>query len=550
MLLNLSIKNYALIEALQIDFTKGFNAITGETGAGKSILLGALGLIAGNRADKSVVRTGEKKCVVEAKFDNSKGILNRLIEESDLDQEEICTVRREVNINGKSRAFINDTPVTLDILRSFGNALIDIHSQHENLLLADAYFQLRMIDLFAGTNDLLDKYQNLYKDYQSNVKELKTLEEKDAQLKADQDYFQFQFNELEEAELKEGEVHSLEEEQRLLESSEDLSQVLNGINGEISENEANVLSSLQRMVQELRPYSDLNDSLKEVYKRLSEAEVEMSDLSSEIQMTGSSLTFDEERKQIVSDRLDLLNTLLVKHRVSSSRELLDIQEDLSNKLLSISSVGDELESLREKVDAQLKYLLKKGQKLSDKRKASFGKMEKEILQILSQIGMASSQITIVNEIQEEPGLTGLDKVSILFSANKGQAPQVITKIASGGEIARFMLALKSITAKVSALPTIVFDEIDTGISGDIAGMVGEVMAKMSLHIQLLTISHLPQIAAKGESHFKVSKRETATSTISNIVKLNETERLLEIATMLSGASITDEAKANAKALLS
>lgn len=549
MLLNLSIKNYALIEALQIDFSKGFNAITGETGAGKSILLGALGLIAGNRSDKSVVRNGQKKCVVEAKFDNSKGNLNVLIDSNDLDQEDICTIRREVNVNGKSRAFINDTPVTLDVLRSFRDALIDIHSQHENLLLADPYFQLRMIDLFAGSNDLLSKYQLLYKDYQSNLKNLKLLEEKDAQLKADQDYFQFQFNELDEAELKEGEVKALEEEQRLLESSEDLSQVLNGINGEMSENETNILSSLQRMVQELRPFSDLNESLKDAFRRLSEAEVEMSDLSSEIQMAGSSLTFDDERKQIVSDRLDLLNSLLVKHRVTSSEELMTIQEDLSNKLLSISSVGEELETLRAKVENQFQGLLNEGKKLSEKRVSSFKKMEEEILQILSQIGMASSIISINNEVQEEPGLTGLDKVSILFSANKGQSPQVITKIASGGEIARFMLALKSITAKVSALPTIVFDEIDTGISGDIAGMVGEVMAKMSQHIQLLTISHLPQIAAKGETHFKVSKKETETSTISNIIRLDETERLLEIATMLSGASVTDEAKANAKALL-
>ena len=549
MLLSLSIKNYALIESLQIDFSEGFNAITGETGAGKSILLGALGLIAGKRADKSVVRSGEKKCVVEARFDGSKGNLETLISLHDLDEDDICTVRREVNANGKSRAFINDTPVTLEVLRSFGDALIDIHSQHENLLLSDAYFQLRMIDLFSGSGDLLEDYKKDYNAYQKDLETLRELEERDAKLKADQDYIQFQFNELEEAELK-GEEHAgLEEEQRLLESSEDLSQVLNSISEEMLDSDSNVLSSLQKMLQELSPFSGLNDSLREIYKRLNEAEVEISDISQEIQLAGSSLSFDEERKQIVSDRLDVLNNLLVKHRVNTSAELIEIRDSLSNQLLSISSLGSELEDLRSSTEKQLQAIMKMGKRLSDKRKASFGNMEGEILAILSQIGMASSQIQITNEVMSAPGKNGLDKVSILFSANKGQGPQVITKIASGGEIARFMLALKSITAKVSALPTIVFDEIDTGISGDIAGKVGEVMSAMSDHLQLLTISHLPQIAAKGDSHFKVSKEETATSTISKIERLNESDRLLEIATMLSGSSISEEAKANAKALL-
>jgi DNA repair protein RecN (Recombination protein N) len=549
MLLSLSIKNYALIESLQIDFSKGFNAITGETGAGKSILLGALGLIAGKRADKSVVRSGEKKCVVEARFVGSKGNLDTLISLHDLDEDDICTVRREVNANGKSRAFINDTPVTLEVLRSFGDALIDIHSQHENLLLSDAYFQLRMIDLFSGSGDLLEDYKKDYNAYQKDLETLRELEERDAKLKADQDYIQFQFYELEEAELKGEELAGLEEEQRLLESSEDLSQVLNSISEEMSDSDSNVLSSLQKMLQELSPFSDLNDSLREIYKRLNEAEVEISDLSQEIQLAGSSLSFDDERKQIVSDRLDVLNNLLVKHRVNTSAELIEIRDSLSNQLLSISSLGSELEVLRSSTVKQLQALMKLGKRLSDKRKASFDNMEVEILAILSQIGMASSQIQITNEVMSAPGKNGLDKVSILFSANKGQGPQVITKIASGGEIARFMLALKSITAKVSALPTIVFDEIDTGISGDIAGKVGEVMSAMSDHLQLLTISHLPQIAAKGDSHFKVSKEETATSTISKIERLNESDRLLEIATMLSGSSISEEAKANAKALL-
>ncbi len=549
MLLSLSIKNYALIESLQIDFSKGFNAITGETGAGKSILLGALGLIAGKRADKTVVRNGEKKCVVEARFDGSKGNLDALISLHDLDEDDVCTVRREVNASGKSRAFINDTPVNLEVLRSFGDALIDIHSQHENLLLSDAYFQLRMIDLFSGAGDLLVDYKRNYLAYQEDLEKLRDLEEKDAKLKADQDYIQFQFNELDEADLK-GEEHAgLEEEQRMLESSEDLSQVLNSISEEMADSDSNVLSSLQKMLQELSPFSDLNDSLREIYKRLNEAEVEISDLSQEIQLAGSSLSFDEERKQIVSDRLDVLNNLLVKHRVNSSTELIAIRDSLSEQLLSITSLGSDLEALRESTEKQLKALMKLGKALSIKRKASFNNMEQEILGILSQIGMASSQIQITNELMPSPSKNGLDKVSILFSANKGQAPQVITKIASGGEIARFMLALKSITAKVSALPTIVFDEIDTGISGDIAGKVGEVMASMSSHLQLLTISHLPQIAAKGESHFKVSKEETATSTISKIERLNESDRLLEIATMLSGSSISEEAKANAKALL-
>ena len=551
MLKSLSIKSYALIESLEINFEQGFSVITGETGAGKSILLGAIGLLIGNRADSSSIREGAAKCVIEGTFDVTGYNLRPFFEENDMDYDDECIIRRELSSGGKSRAFVNDTPASLAQLKALGNRLIDIHSQHQNLLLNTESFQMEVLDTLAGNQRERTAYQEAFKTFCSAEQALRKAEEEREKNKADEDYLRFQLQQFDEAKLKEGEEEELESERNMLENAEDIKSSMYAAVSLLSNGENDLLSSLKTCVSTLDSLSKNYAKASEWSERMESSYIELKDIANEIESTSERITFDPERLAEVEERLNLIYTLQQKHHVTGTDELLALEHDLRERLDAIDNSDSHIADLQKALERARKALSDAGGLLTASRKKTAQIAEKNIVERLKPLGMPNIRFKVGVMPRTTPDNTGMDAVSFLFSANKSTSLQDISDVASGGEISRVMLAIKAMTADSRGLPTIIFDEIDTGISGNIADRMGSIMQEMgSCDRQIISITHLPQIAARGATHYKVSKEETAAGTVTSIRRLTPDERVYEIAAMISGATLTEAAIANAHSLLS
>jgi len=551
MLKRLAIRNYALIDNLDISFSNELNIMTGETGAGKSIILGALSLILGQRAEGKYFFNQQKKCVIEGVFEVNGFRLEDFFTENDLDYDRETVLRREISSDGKTRAFINDTPVNLALLKKLGEKLIDIHSQHATLEINDEEFQLLVIDTVAGNEDLLSDYRSSYKAYriaQSRLKEMISLSE---QNKADLDYFQFQFDELEKAGLALGEQEELEQEQSELTHAEEIKRSLLISIGLLSENEPSVAAQIKEALISLANAEKFKPEIAKITERLNSSLIEIKDLISELENIEQRSLINESRLEEVNERLDLLYSLQKKHRVNSDTELIAIRDQFSIKISSILFADEDIEKLKTESDKLHQEMIELADTISNRRTDSIPKVESQVMQTLSEIGMPNAVLQIINETLPEGKFdtNGNNQIRYLFSANKGQIPLPMNKVASGGELSRLMLAIKSLVAIHTALPTIIFDEIDTGISGEIALRVGNIMEKLSKNMQVIAITHLPQIASKGSTHFCVYKDEESEITHTQIRQLDKEERVLELAKMLSGNNPGESAIQNARELL-
>lgn len=551
MLKRLAIKNYALIDNLDISFSKELNIMTGETGAGKSIILGALSLILGQRAESKYFFNQQKKCVIEGTFLVNEFQLNEFFAENDLDYDLETVLRREISSDGKTRAFINDTPVNLSTLKKLGEKLIDVHSQHATLEINDEDFQLLVIDTVAGNQSLLNNYREVYRSYKKAQARLKELISQSEQSKSDLDYFQFQFDELEKANLCTGEQTDLEQELDALTHAEDIKKSLLSSISVLSETEPSAIVQIKEAAVNLANAEKYNPEIRSLTERLNSCLIEVKDILSEIERIEQSSLINESRLQEVNDRLDLIYSLQKKHRAGSDIELIAIRDEISNKLNSILFADEDIDKLKIEVDKLYKEVLDLSVQLGKTRNESIPKVEMQVMNTLAEIGMPNAILQVVNETFPEGkfDLNGNNQVRFLFSANKGQAPLPMNKVASGGELSRLMLSIKSLIAVHTALPTIIFDEIDTGISGEVALKVGNIMEKLSKNMQVIAITHLPQIASKGDTHYRVYKDEKDDITTTNINKLNEEERILELAKMLSGDNPGESAIQNARELL-
>ena len=549
MLQSLTIQNYALISSLEIDFESGFSVITGETGAGKSILLGALSMLLGKRADASVLKNKDLKCVVEGVFNLKNYSFKQFFEENEIDYEDVTILRREISQNGKSRAFINDTPVNLPILKLLGSLLTDIHSQHENPELNDYNFQLKVIDSFAGITENLNNYKTKYKEYKKTLNELNELIEISKKEKADNDFIKFRFDELHEAKLVENEQETLEEERENLTHSEEIKRNLVEGFQLLTEDDFGVISRLRRSFQGMEKIKNFYKKAGTFYERLNTTFIELSDLSQEIETSAEDVEFNPERLVFVNSRLDLIYTLQRKHKVETLLELIEIKLQLQNRLDTIQSYDQTIDELQKKLQIQVIEIQKDSTVLTKLRKESSKKIETQIGEFLNLMGMPSASFKINFFETEDFTETGKDLVRFMFSANKSSELQEISKVASGGEISRLMLSIKALIANSISLPTVVFDEIDTGVSGEIAGKMGDIMLRMSQNMQVIDITHLPQIAGKAKHHYFVYKYENEGIVQTTIKKLSNEERVVEIAKMLSGDNVTQAAMLNAKELL-
>lgn len=549
MLTHLSIQNFALIEQSDVHFDKGLTVITGETGAGKSILLGALELALGGRADVSSLQDKTKKCVIEAHFDIKANGLKRFFEENELDYEEISILRREVTPEGKSRAFVNDTPVTAGLLKTLGDFLIDIHSQHQTLLLKETGFQFELVDAFAGTLDLFNEYRQQYQKLIKTKKELDLFIQQEQQARKDLDYFQFQFSELEEANIIPGELKKLEEESETLENAEFIKSQLAKSSAAIHGGEENILSALSLIKQQLQSISKFSKTFHDLYERINSNYIELKELGNDIENADEEVIYDPVRIEIVNTQLDKLNRLLKKHQVNSEEDLLKIKDDIEEKLTQFSSLEKDIEKLQKNISSIEKQCRSLASELSIKRQKSTSNIENNIKTMLQSLSMPNAEFKIDLKQLDTLSVNGFDQVRFLFTANKGGDFKELHKVASGGELSRLMLCLKAQLAKLTALPTIIFDEIDTGISGDVADKIGTILNSMGQSMQVISITHLPQIASKGHQHLFVYKADTKDKTISNIKTLNKQERIEEIAKMLSTGKPTASAIKNAEELL-
>lgn len=549
MLRHLEIRNYALIEHLEIDFSNGFSVMTGETGAGKSIIMGALSLVLGQRADAKSIQEGYTKCVVETTFDLSFYHLEEFFEEADIDFEKQCIIRREVHANSKSRAFINDTPVTLQQLKSLTEKLIDIHSQHESLLLSESSFQLDIVDSVAATKSELAHYQEVYKQFKDTKKAYEELSAKAEQWKSERDYDQYQFEQLDAAQLTENEQTDLEAELNLLNHAEEVKSELSFVLNTIDQDEIGIQQQLNKVLQSLKRINKFLPDELNASGRIDSALIDIKDLSKELSDALYDKEFNAERKQFVEERLNFIFTLQQKHRVNTVAELLEIRHELEQKLLQIEAFDSDLAKMEQEITTLREKLEQASKILSQKRHSVTKTIQKDIVGKLTQLGIANAQFVVQITTPDDFTPTGQDTIEFLFAANKNAAPQPIAKVASGGEISRLMLSVKSLLINTSGLPTIIFDEIDTGVSGEIAHKMGEIMRQISRNAQVIAITHLPQIAAKGTTHYKVYKQDNEKSTQTHIVRLNAEKRLLEIAEMLSGKNPSMAAISNAKELL-
>jgi len=549
MLRSLSIKNYALIDQARMDFGPGLTVITGETGAGKSIMLGALGLVLGQRSDVSAIRNKENKCIIEGAFDISRYGLETLFSEEDVDYEEETILRREILPSGKSRAFVNDTPVNLNFLRSLSDRLIDVHSQHQNLLLGDNHFQLSVVDTVAGNKENLRTYQQTYNDFKELTAEKKRLEEKNARQRSDQDYWEFQYNQLEEAALQPGEESELEQELEQLSHVEEIKSALSKASYMLYESETPMVQELYHLSEEIQKIASYLQEGEELSGRLRSTYIELKDIAEEISDKEAGVEFDPSRQQVVQERLDLIYSLQQKHHVDSVEELVRIKDDLAGKLEQLASFDQEIGALQEKIEKTEARLHELAAQLTESREKVFQTIEETVANQLRELGMPNARFSVSNQAGKDFGPNGVDEISFLFSANKSSNLTDIPKVASGGEISRVMLCIKSLLSSARGLPTIIFDEIDAGVSGEIADRMGRIMQEMGHNIQVISITHLPQIAGKGDHHFKVFKTETDHHTLSSVKSLSRDERVEEIAGMLSGSELTDAALENARLLL-
>ena len=551
MLQSIHIQNYALIESLDIDFHSGFSVITGETGAGKSIILGAIGLLVGQRADSKAIKTGASKCVVEAHFNISTYQLEDFFNENDLEYDgEECILRREVHASGKSRAFINDTPASLVQMKALGEKLIDVHSQHQNLLLNHEDFQLNVLDILANSREALQTYKSLYNSYKQTARELNTLIEEAEKNRQDEEYIRFQVQQLEDAHLQAGEQEELEQELEMLTHAEDIKSSLFKVNQLMDEGEMNLVSLSKEAMQVLQSISRVYAPASEWSNRLESCYLELKDMAHEIAYASDDIEFNPTRLDYVNERLNLIYTLQQKHQLSSVEELLELAEKLNEKLDAITSSDDHIQELTQKKDLLYQQVLSQAEVLTRMRTEASKEIEAQMQAYLIPLGMPNVRFAVELSPRKEPDASGMDNVLFLFSANKNGTLQQVASIASGGEIARVMLSLKAMIAGAVKLPTIIFDEIDTGVSGSIAEKMALIMQEMGqADRQVISITHLPQIAARGAHHYKVYKEDTEVGTNSHIRILNEEERINEIAHMLSGATLTEAALNNAKALL-
>ena len=551
MLQSIHIQNYALIESLDIDFHSGFSVITGETGAGKSIILGAIGLLVGQRADSKAIKIGASKCVVEAHFNISTYQLEDFFNENDLEYDgEECILRREVHASGKSRAFINDTPASLVQMKALGEKLIDVHSQHQNLLLNHEDFQLNVLDILANSREALQTYKSLYNCYKQTARELNTLIEEAEKNRQDEEYIRFQVQQLEDAHLQAGEQEELEQELEMLTHAEDIKSSLFKVNQLMDEGEMNLVSLSKEAMQVLQSISRVYAPASEWSNRLESCYLELKDMAHEIAYASDEIEFNPTRLDYVNERLNLIYTLQQKHQLSSVEELLELAGKLNEKLDAITSSDDHIQELTQKKDLLYQQVLSQAEILTRMRTEASKEFEAQMQAYLITLGLPNVRFAVELSPRKEPDASGMDNVSFLFSANKNGTLQQVASIASGGEIARVMLSLKAMIAGAVKLPTIIFDEIDTGVSGSIAEKMALIMQEMGqADRQVISITHLPQIAARGAHHYKVYKEDTEVGTNSHIRILNEEERINEIAHMLSGATLTEAALNNAKALL-
>lgn len=550
MLKQLYIKNFTLIDELNIQMHPGFSVITGETGAGKSIILGAIGLLLGNRADSKSIKAGRDRCVIEAHFDLSKYDMQQFFTDNDIDEDLSDTIiRRELTAAGKSRAFINDTPVSLTKMRELGEQLVDIHSQHQNLLLQKEDFQLNVVDIIAQDEKQRKNYEAAYNQYKQANQKLNALKAEIEKNRENEDFLRFQFKELDEAQLQNGEQEELEQEYEMLSHSEDIKTALYQADNHLSGDDGNIIERLKQASEQLANIKDVYPEVTELLERIDSSYIELKDIAQEVNGLTDHVEFDPARLETINERLDKLNSLQQKFHVRDLGELIETYHQLKEQLSHIDHSDEDVEALEQEVTQLLEKAQKQAKELTAIRTKSAKKVEEEMKQRLIPLGIPNVRFSI--SLTEKPlSHDGGDKVSFLFSANKSTPLQPVTQVASGGEIARVMLSLKAMISGAVKLPTIIFDEIDTGVSGKIAEKMAQIMVEMGNHErQVLSITHLPQIAAMGSHHYKVSKEETDEGTISRMTELSQQERIQEIAQMLSGSDVSEAALANAKELL-
>lgn len=548
MLKQLSIKNYALIEELELLPSRHFNTVTGETGSGKSIMLGAIALLLGNRADTKALLNPDEKCIVEGEFEISSYNLKEIFDNNDLDYESTTIIRREINSSGKSRAFINDTPVTLDLLKIVGINLVDVHSQHENLLLHKSDFQIQLLDSFTDNKSLLEDYTQVFSEYKSVSKRHKDLTDNAARYRSELDYNTFLLNELVEAELQTPQDNEINDELKLLENSEEIQEKLSKISSHFNDLEYGVLGQLSEINSSLNSLSKISDKYTGLAERLNSSLIELKDVEREIELEAQNVDLDPNRLQFLQTRLDLIYKLQLKHKVEDVEKLIEIRDSLKTKVNEVLDLDHEITLLDKKLSETKERLLAIAVKISNNRIGVVNEIQSRIATHLQDLGMPQAVISIERS-QVDPGPTGIDYIDILFSANKGVLPQPLKKVASGGEFSRLMFVIKYLLAQNTSLPTIIFDEIDTGISGEIAIKMGTMMKLMSTNHQVIAITHLPQMASKGNEQFFVYKQDGEHRTVSKMRKLSNEERVIEIAQMIGGQNPSESALQSAKELL-
>lgn len=549
MLKRLYISNFALINEMDVTFPGRLSVITGETGAGKSIFLEALGLTLGKRADLSALQNKTKKCIIEAEFETRDLDLKSFFDENDLDFDNTVILRREISVDGKSRSFLNDAVVSLSALKFLSEKLIDIHSQHQTLLLNQTNFQMEVLDAFAGSLSIFKEYKGEYAKLGSLKSSLKLLQEQEAQARKELNYFEFLFNELEEADLKQGQLKAWEEESLMLEHAETIKSSLVTTAAILNGGDSNLLSSLNQVRQTLQSISKYGKNYEQFSERIQSAYVELKELTADIENSGSDVNFDPEKLEFVNSQLDKLNRLFKKHNVLDEVQLLRIKSEIEEKLLQFGSLEQAMDKTSKQIDTVTAACLKLAKQLTGLRLKAVPNIEKQVKEVLAGLSMENANFKIeLNQINEMSS-SGLDQVKFQFSANKGGVLNELHKVASGGELSRLMLSLKALLASKKQLPTIIFDEIDTGVSGDVADKIGNILLEMGKKMQVIAITHLPQMASKGDHHLFVYKKDDTDKTVSYIRQLNKEERITEIAKMLSTGNPTQSALVNAKELL-
>lgn len=548
MLTHLTIKNYALIKHLEMEPSHHLSVITGETGAGKSIMLGAIGLLLGNRADSKTLWDEQEKCVIEGSFDIASYNLQNIFIKEDLDYQPQTVIRREIGVNGKSRAFINDTPVTLDAMKKIGLRLMDVHSQHETLELGNRFFQLRLIDAFAVNQKLRQEYQIIWKNFSASKSEYDILIQEAKSLSQEADFVKFQLDELTKANLNLDEQEKLESDLKIMEHAEDIKLRFNQVINLLGHPESSAGFALAEVKTQLNTVASYSPHYVQLLQRIESLKIELDDILNEIEKEESKIEFDPERIEEVKERLSLIYQLLQKHRHQNVGQLIDLQNSLQERANKVSNLDEILASAKSKLAALSAELQIKAEELSKSREKVFTPLCKQITKLLIELGIPNASLKIERD-KIEPSSTGIDSIDILFSANKGIAPRPLAQVASGGEFSRLMFSVKYVMAEKTSLPTMILDEIDSGVSGEIAIQLGKMMKEMAKRHQIISISHLPQIAAKADAHFFVYKDNSSTKTVSLIKKLSEAERITEIAKMIGGAKPSAMALENAKELI-